>query len=166
MENPEGLADARGEASTRILVDADACPVKEEVYRVAARRRIPVLLVANSRMGIPEDLEIQMIVVGRDLDAADDWIAEHVKPCDVVITADIPLAARCLKQGARVLGNNGRPFTEESIGSALATRDLKAQLREMGVESSGPKEFSPKDRSRFLSRLDQLVGEAQRVSRA
>jgi hypothetical protein len=146
--------------TTRILVDADACPVKEEVYSVAARRRIPVVLVANSNMGVPRDLEVQMVVVGRDPDAADDWIAEHAGSNDVVITGDIPLAARCLKRGARVLGGDGRPFTENSIGGALATRDLKAQLREMGVESPGPRALAPRDRSRFLSKLDQLLGEA------
>ncbi len=147
-----------------IFVDADACPVKDEVYRVAARYGLHVVLVTNSRMGVPHGLGVELVVVGRDLDAADDWIAHHVRKSDVVITADIPLAARCLAIGARVLGTNGRPFTEDSIGGALASRQLNADLREMGISSGGPRALAPKDRSRFLSSLDQMVQAGMRES--
>ena len=140
-----------------LLVDGDACPVKDEVYVVATRYRVPVALVANSRMYVPEGFGVEMVVVDGSPDAADDWIAENARPGDVVITADIPLASRCLAAGARVLGTNGRPFTEDSIGGALATRELKSQLREMGLQSGGPRPLSSKDRSRFLSKLDELV---------
>jgi hypothetical protein len=140
-----------------IFVDADACPVKDEVYGVAARYGLHVVVVSNSRLSIPHGLGIERVIVGRDLDAADDWIADHVRDGDVVITSDIPLAARCLARGARVLGTNGHPFTEDSIGNALASRQLSSDLREMGISSGGPRALAPKDRSRFLSRLDQLV---------
>jgi uncharacterized protein YaiI (UPF0178 family) len=140
-----------------LLVDGDACPVKDEVYVVATRYRVPVALVANTRMYVPEGFGVEMVVVDGSPDAADDWIAENARPGDVVVTADIPLASRCLAAGARVLGTNGRPFTEDSIGGALATRELKSQLREMGLQSGGPRPLSPKDRSRFLSKLDELV---------
>ena len=140
-----------------IFVDGDACPVKDEVYVVATRYGVPVCVVANSRIGVPEGLGIEMVVVDRGPDAADDWIAEHVQRADVVVTADIPLAARCLEAGARVLGTQGREFTEDSIGHQLATRDLKAGLRETGVDAGGPPPLSAKDRSRFASKLDELV---------
>jgi uncharacterized protein YaiI (UPF0178 family) len=140
-----------------LLVDGDACPVKDEVYVVATRYRVPVALVANTRMYVPEGFGVEMVVVDGSPDAADDWIAENARPGDVVVTADIPLASRCLAAGARVLGTNGRPFTEDSIGGALATRELKSQLREMGLQSGGPRPLSAKDRSRFLSKLDELV---------
>jgi uncharacterized protein YaiI (UPF0178 family) len=140
-----------------LLVDGDACPVKDEVYVVATRYRVPVALVANTRMYVPEGFGVEMVVVDGSPDAADDWIAENARPGDVVITADIPLASRCLAAGAHVLGTNGRPFTEDSIGGALATRELKSQLREMGLQSGGPRPLSSKDRSRFLSKLDELV---------
>jgi uncharacterized protein YaiI (UPF0178 family) len=141
----------------QILVDADACPVKDEVYVVATRYGVPVVLVANSPMYAPAEFGARMVVVDRDADAADDWIAENARPGDVVITADIPLAARCLAVGASALGTNGRPFTEDSIGGALATRELKSQLREMGLASGGPPPLAAKDRSRFSSKLDHLV---------
>jgi uncharacterized protein YaiI (UPF0178 family) len=121
-----------------------------------------VILVANSRLRTPDGLGVEMVVVGRELDAADDWIAENARPSDVVITADIPLAARCLQTGARVLGTNGEPFTEDSIGGALATRDLKAELRGAGVTTRGPNALSARERSRFSSRLDGLVQAALR----
>jgi uncharacterized protein YaiI (UPF0178 family) len=124
---------------------------------VATRYRVPVALVANTRMYVPEGFGVEMVVVDGSPDAADDWIAENARPGDVVVTADIPLASRCLAAGARVLGTNGRPFTEDSIGGALATRELKSQLREMGLQSGGPRPLSAKDRSRFLSKLDELV---------
>jgi uncharacterized protein YaiI (UPF0178 family) len=140
-----------------IFVDGDGCPVKDEVYVVATRYEIPVALVANSRLNVPEGLGVEMIVVGQGPDVADDWIVENVRPEDVVVTADIPLAARCLEAGANVLGTNGRIFTEDSIGNQLATRDLNAYLREAGIASGGPPSMSAKDRSRFLSKLDELV---------
>jgi len=140
-----------------IFVDADACPVKDEVYRVAARYELQVVLVANARMGFPSGLGIELVVVGRDADAADDWIAAHVRRSDVVVTSDILLAARCIPLGARVLGTDGRPFTEDSIGNAVASRELHAELRAMGQLGGGPRGIAPKDRSRFLSRLDEMV---------
>ena len=149
-----------------IFVDADACPVKEEVYVVATRYDVRVVLVANQPIHTPRDLAVAMVVVDKGPDVADDWIAEHVQPRDVVVTADIPLAARCLEGGAEVLGTNGRPFSEDSIGSALAGRQLHADLREMGVASSGPSALTPKERSRFLSRLDEMVQRGLRAERS
>ena len=140
-----------------IFVDADACPVKDEVYSVSGRYGLPVVLVANSRMHVPEGLGVEMVVVDRGADAADDWIALNVQPGDVVVTADLPLAARCLEAGARALGPSGRPFTNDMIGGALATRQLKSELREMGVMSGGPSGVSSRDGSRFLQSLDRLV---------
>ena len=126
------------------------------------RYGVPVSLVANSRMYVPDGFGVELIVVEAGPDVADDWIAERARGGDVVITADIPLAARCMEAGARVLGSNGRPFTEDSIGGALATRSLKEQLRESGVQTGGPRALSDKDRSRFLSKLDEFVQKAQR----
>jgi len=140
-----------------IFVDADACPVKDETYVVATRYGVAVSLVTNSRLRVPEGLGVHLVLVEQGPDAADDWIADNVRPGDVVVTADIPLAARCLKAGARALGTNGRIFDEDSIGGQLAMRDLKADLREAGVASGGPPPISQKDRSRFLSKLDELV---------
>ncbi len=140
-----------------IFVDADACPVKDEVYVVATRHGVRVAVVANAPIFVPRDLGAELVVVGREPDAADDWIAAQVRAGDVVVTADIPLAARCLAAGARVLGSDGRPFHEEMIGGALATRELKQDLRAMGVAGGGPRPLAPKDRSRFASRLDQMV---------
>ncbi|MBP9145020.1 MAG: YaiI/YqxD family protein [Thermoanaerobaculia bacterium] len=147
----------------RILVDADACPVKEEVYRVARRLGVPVVVVANSRMQVPLAAAIELkVVASGQLDDVDDWIAERAGPDDIVVSADIRLAARCLAAGAQVLGPDGRAFTEEGIGSALATRELMAGLRELGTISGGPKPFAPQDRSRFLHALDEAVREARR----
>jgi uncharacterized protein YaiI (UPF0178 family) len=140
-----------------IYVDADACPVKDEVYQVASRHGVYVYLVANSRMRVPEAAGVEMVVVAEGPDAADDWIAEHIQAGDVAVTADIPLAARCLDAGARVLGTHGDPFTEDSIGSAVAVRDLKSELRESGQMGGGPPPLASRDRSRFSNRLDQLV---------
>ncbi|MFP6628523.1 MAG: YaiI/YqxD family protein [Myxococcota bacterium] len=140
-----------------IFVDADACPVKDEVYDVASRHGIYVFIVANARMRVPEGAGVEMVLVEDGPDAADDWIAEHIRPADVAVTADIPLAARCLEAGARVLGTHGQPFTEDSIGAALATRDLKAELRESGLVGGGPPPLSQRDRSRFAASLDRLV---------
>jgi hypothetical protein len=147
-----------------IFVDGDACPVKDESYVVATRYGIHVTLVANSRLQVPRDLGVEMVVVDQGPDAADDWIVENVRPGDVVVTADILLAARCLEANARVLGTNGRIFDEDSIGHLVATRDLKTQLRESGVMSGGPAPIAAKDRSRFLSKLDELVQRGLRAS--
>ena len=148
---------------TRIYVDADACPVKEEVYRVAARLCLPVVVVANSFIRVPQDLLIERVVVGDGMDAADDWIAERAGIGDVVVTADIPLAARSLKAGAAVVSPTGRPFTEADIGMTLAMRNLMSDLRSAGEITGGPKPFAPRDRSAFLSALDQAVRRAQRA---
>jgi uncharacterized protein YaiI (UPF0178 family) len=145
-----------------IFVDADACPVKDEVYRVATRYGIRVAVVSNAPLHVPTWSGGQLVLVGRDVDAADDWIAAHVEPGDVVVTADIPLAARCLAAGARVLGPTGRPFTEASIGDALASRELVSELRDRGLVRGGPPPLAEKDRQRFLTRLDQLVQAGRR----
>lgn len=146
----------------QIYVDADACPVKDEVYVVATRYGVPVALVANASMHVPRGFGVELVVVDEGPDAADDWIAERAGDGDVVVTADIPLAARCLAAGAAVLGTTGRPFTEDSIGGALAGRDLGSQLREAGIHSGGPRPLSEKDRSRFLSKLDEAVSRSLR----
>ncbi len=146
-----------------IFIDADACPVKDEVYRVATRYGLLVAVVANQAMYVPPGFGAELIVVDSGLDVADDWIAERARPGDIVITADIPLAARCLAEGASVLGPDGRPFTEGMIGAALATRQLKADLREQGLAPGGPRPLVEKDRERFLSRLDALVQAALRA---
>ena len=140
-----------------IYVDADACPVKSEVYRVAERYRLSVTLVANNYMRVPGAGWLKLVVVDQGLDGADDWIVGHVEKDDIVVTGDIPLAARCLDTGARVLGHTGRPFTPENVGDSLATRQLLKQLREQGIMMGGPAPFSPKDRSLFLQQLDQMV---------
>lgn len=148
-------------AALRILVDADACPVKEEIYKVAFRRSVAVVVVSNARIRLPEHPLITRMVVSDGFDAADDWIAEACTPADVVITADILLADRCLKAGAAVLGPNGKPFTLSSIGSAIATRAIMADLRaggdSIGTQIGGPPPFSKTDRSRFLSALDETL---------
>jgi uncharacterized protein YaiI (UPF0178 family) len=149
-----------------IFVDGDGCPVKDETYVVATRYGIRVALVANSPLHVPRGFGVKLVVVEQGPDAADDWIVEHVRPGDVVVTADLPLAARCLGAGARVLGTSGRIFTEDSIGDLVATRDLKAQLREIGVMSGGPPPISTKDRSRFASKLDELVQRGLRDDRS
>ena len=150
----------------QIFVDADACPVKDEVYVVSTRYGLDVALVANSRMYVPHGFGVHMIVVEGTPDAADDWIAENVRRSDVVVTADIPLAARCLAAGARVLGPGGQPFTEDSIGGALAGRELSSHLRESGLLTRGPRAITAKDRSRFLSKLDEMVQRGMRESKA
>jgi hypothetical protein len=140
-----------------IYVDADACPVKGEVYRVAERYGAKVLVVANGFLMVPPSPLIERVVVDGGFDAADDWIAARAGHGDVVVTADIPLASRCVKAGAAVLGPNGKAFTEASVGMALATRNLMADLRAMGTVSGGPPPFSARDRSRFLSALDETI---------
>ena len=145
-----------------IFVDADGCPVKEEVYRVAQRYGLKVFLVANSWMRTPVGEWLEQITVGPEFNAADDWIAEHAGTDDIVITGDIPLASRCVHKGAKVLGLKGRPFTEENIGGVLATRDLLAELREQGAKTRGPDPFAKKDRSLFLQQLDGMIQEIRR----
>jgi uncharacterized protein len=140
-----------------IYVDADSCPVKQEVYRVAARYRLNVTLVSNSRMKIPDNVSARLVMVDGGLDAADDWITEHATDRDIVVTADIPLASRCLKKEARVIGPKGHVFTEESIGDALATRELMNHLRDMGEVQSFQAPFEKRDRSRFLHKLDEVI---------
>jgi uncharacterized protein YaiI (UPF0178 family) len=146
----------------RILVDADACPVKEEVYKVAFRRNVPVSIVSNARIRIPDHPLVERMIVSDAFDAADDWIAERADACAVVITADILLADRCLKAGAAVIGPNGRPFTTASIGSAIATRAIMADLRAGGDAIGGPAPFAKADRSRFLQALDQALVQLER----
>lgn len=147
----------------RILVDADACPVKEEVYRVAYRREVPVRVVSNSYLRVPAHPLIERIVVSDKFDAADDWIVAEADARTVVITSDILLADRCLKAGATVIGNNGKPFTASMIGSAIATRAIMADLRAGGDVVGGPAPFAKADRSRFLQALDAAVVKARRA---
>jgi uncharacterized protein YaiI (UPF0178 family) len=141
----------------KILVDADASPVKQEVFRVARRCGIKVVLVANSPINIPQEDWLEQVVVNNQLDAADDWIVEHIEKNDILITGDIPLAARSLKKGARVLSPKGLVFSEKSIGNTLATRDLMTHLRDIGITTTGPAAFSKNDRSRFLQALDKII---------
>ncbi|MBK8482359.1 MAG: YaiI/YqxD family protein [Proteobacteria bacterium] len=145
-----------------MFIDADGCPVKDETYRVAKRYGFAVKVVANHHVNVPFSPAVQTVRVGSGLDEADDWIAAQAGAGDVVVTADIPLAARCLPQGARVLGVTGREFTENGIGDALASRELAQQLREMGIRTGGPAPMEKKDRSRFLSSLDQIAGAIRR----
>lgn len=147
-----------------IFVDADACPVKKEVYRVAKRYRLDVTLVANAWMRIPNEKWISLEVVPDGFDAADDWIVEHVQPHDIVVTADILLASRCVKKGARAIGPGGKPFTEENIGQVVATRDLMAGLRDAGEITGGPPPLKKRDRSRFLQKLDDMIQSIRRIN--
>ena len=142
---------------TAILIDADACPVKDEIYRVAERYAVPVTVVSNSHLRIPASPLIERVVVSDGFDAADDWIAERAAPGTVCVTADILLADRCLKAGAVVLAPTGKPFTTASIGSAIATRAIMADLRAGGDQIGGPAPFGKQDRSRFLSALDEAL---------
>lgn len=154
MSDPQaGTAGGVG----RIYVDADACPVKPEVFKVAERHGVPVLLVSNSGMSVPRGGLVRTVLVGDGLDAADDWIAERAGPGDIVVTADVPLADRCVKAGAAVIAPNGRPFTPESIGLDLAQRNLMTDLRSAGAITGGPKPFSARDRSTFLSALHEAL---------
>ena len=147
----------KGALLLEILIDADSCPVKQEVYRVARRYGLKVTVVANSQMHIPGEDWLKLVVVGDQFDAADDWIVENITKNDIVISGDIPLASRCLKKGARVLGPKGRVFTDESIGNALATRNLMSHLRDIGEITGGPTPFGKRDRSRFLQSLDGII---------
>ena len=145
-----------------IFIDADACPVKQEIYRVAQRHvlkgtALKVFVVSNAPIAVPRDDIIERIIVSAGMDEADNWIAERAKRGDVVVTADVPLASRCVKTSAAVIAPNGKPFSEESIGMTLATRNLMDSLRSAGEITGGPKPFSPRDRSEFLSALDRAI---------
>ena len=146
-----------------IFVDADACPVKEEVFRVAARHGVKTFVVSNAFMMLPRDPLIERVVVGSGLDVADDWIVERARRGAIVVTADIPLAHRAVKAGADAIGPNGRAYTESSIGAALATRNLMADLREAGAVTGGPRPFSKGDRSAFLQALDLAIVRLKRA---
>jgi uncharacterized protein len=145
-----------------IYIDADACPVKDEVYRVASRYQMHVIVVANTILRVPTGGNVEM-VVKTGFGEVDDWIAEQASVGDIVITADIPLAARCLANSARVLSSKGIPFTDNDIGSALAMRDLMSDLRQTGNVGGGPAPMTPKDRSRFLSKLDEMINSVRRA---
>lgn len=149
----------------KIFVDADACPVKDEVYRVAERYKLEVLVVANQWMKVPMSSLIEMIVVSGSFDAADDWIVEQSQANDIVITADILLADRCVKKSVRVIGTKGEEFTEDNIGSAVAGRELMENLRHMGEMRGGPAPMDKKARSRFLSTLDQVIQSIKRATK-
>ncbi|HEY4142640.1 MAG TPA: YaiI/YqxD family protein [Pseudolabrys sp.] len=149
-------------AAIRIFVDADACPVKNEVYRVAERYGLKVFIVANSFMNVPRSDMIERVIVSEGPDVADGWIAERAGPSDIVITADIPLAGRCVRNGATVISPTGKPFDDNSIGMALATRDLMTDLRSAGAVTRGPPPLSRQDISRFLSALDLAVTRLKR----
>jgi uncharacterized protein YaiI (UPF0178 family) len=151
-----------------LYIDADACPVKQEVYRVAERHALrgvalKVLVVSNAPIAVPRDEFVERVVVGAGMDEADNWIAERAGAGDIVITADVPLASRCIKAGAEVIAPNGRAFTKDSIGLTLATRNLMDSLRSAGEITGGPKPFSPRDRSSFLSALDQAIVRLKRA---
>ena len=151
-----------GAEAVRILVDADACPVKDEVYRVAFRHGAAVRVVSNMRMRVPDHPLVERVVVSDSFDAADDWIAAAANARTVAVTGDILLADRCLKAGATVIGHNGKPFTAASIGSAIATRAIMADLRAGGDAIGGPAPFAKADRSRFLQSLDEALARLQR----
>jgi uncharacterized protein YaiI (UPF0178 family) len=140
-----------------IFIDADACPVKKEIYRVAKRYNLKVTLVTNSWMRIPQESWLSLQIVKDGLDAADDWIVEQVQSNDIVITADIPLADRCLKKDASVIGNTGKPFTKDNIADAVATRDLLTNIRSSGEITGGPPPITKQDRSNFLQQLDNVI---------
>jgi uncharacterized protein YaiI (UPF0178 family) len=147
---------------SKIYIDADGCPVKEEVYKVAERYRLNVILVANKAIRFPPSVLINMQVVSGDFDAADDWIVENVKERDIVVTNDILLADRCVKKSARVLGSKGEEFTEDNVGSAVANRELMQNLRHMGEIRGGPAPMDKKARSQFLNTLDRIIQSLKR----
>jgi hypothetical protein len=152
--------------ASRIFVDADACPVKDEIFRVAQRCGLKVLVVSNSPLRLPRNPLIEAVVVARgQFDGADDWIVEQITDRDIAVTADIPLAARCLEKGARALDAKGKVFSPDSIGDALASRELMAHLRAMGEMGGGPPPFTARDRSTFLQRLDDLIQALKRAKR-
>jgi uncharacterized protein YaiI (UPF0178 family) len=145
-----------------LYIDADACPVKDETFKVADRYKIKVFVVANKAMSLPLSELIEMVVVKGNFDAADDWIVEQIKPKDIVITTDILLAERCVKKSARVLGHKGEEFTEDNVGNAVATRELMQNLRHMGEMRGGPAPMDKKARSRFLAKLDEIIQQSKR----
>lgn len=147
---------------TEIYIDGDACPVKDETFKVADRYKIKIYVVANKSMSLPLNDLIEMVVVKGNFDAADDWIVEQMKPKDIVITADILLAERCVKKAARVLGHKGEEFTEDNVGTAVATRELMQNLRHMGEMRGGPAPMDKKARSRFLAKLDEIIQQSRR----
>lgn len=151
------MSEPAADRSIVVYIDADACPVKDETYRVAGRYGLHVYVVANSFITLPREPWIERVVVSDRFDAADDWIAERARPGAVVVTSDVPLASRCVKAGAEVLAPTGKPFSESGIGLALATRNLMQDLREAGAITGGPKPFSARDRSAFLGVLDRTV---------
>jgi uncharacterized protein YaiI (UPF0178 family) len=146
----------------KIFVDADGCPVKEEVYKVGERYKMPIILVANKSLNLPLNPLLEMVVVPGDFDAADDWIVENSKPFDIVITADILLAHRCIQKSVGVLGHKGVEFTEDNIGSAVANRELMQNLRSMGEMRGGPAPMDKKARSQFLAQRDQMIHYSKR----
>lgn len=152
-------------STIRIFIDADACPVKDEAYRVAARHSVPVSVVAQGFIRVPDDPLIERVAAGTAPDAADDWIAARVDSTSIVVTADIPLASRVVKAGGVAIAPNGRVFTEADIGMALAMRDLMTDLRSAGEATRGPKPFTPRDRSAFLSAFDTAIRRLQRPTR-
>ena len=162
LASPQAAAKRASVSPIRILVDADACPVKDEIYKVAYRRQVAVRVVSNARLRVPDHPLIERVVVSDAFDAADDWIAGAADARAVVITADILLADRCLKAGAIVLGPTGKPFTPASIGAAIATRAIMADLRAGGDQLGGPAAFKQADRSRFLQALDEALVRLER----
>jgi uncharacterized protein YaiI (UPF0178 family) len=149
----------------RILVDADACPVKEQIYRVASRYTLPVLIVANARMRVPEQDGVEFVHIPGGLDAVDDWIAEQATADDIVTTADLPLAGRVLEKGATCLDFRGREFTDDSVGGLLASREVAQYLRGYGEHTGGPPPLSPRDRGLFAGKLDEVVNRLRRQRR-
>ncbi|MBU1169258.1 MAG: YaiI/YqxD family protein [Proteobacteria bacterium] len=147
-----------------IFVDADACPVKQEIYQVANRYGLPVTLVANSFMRTPNEPRVNLKIVDSGFDAADNWIVDQVQTHDIVVTADILLASRCLQKDARVLGPTGKPFTENNIGDAVASRELLSDLRSTGEITGGPRPIQKKDRSLFLQQLDNIIQSIRRLN--
>ena len=145
-----------------IYIDADACPIRKEVFTVAERHGLTVFVVTQGNIRVPVDPRIRLALVAEGPDAADDWIAERIGPGDICVTADVPLAARCLKKGASAIGSSGRRFTLDNIGTALAARDIAAHIRETGGQSGGPRPLAPRDRSRFLGELDGLINAIRR----
>ena len=160
-EDPTRVTDDR--TFPTIYIDADACPVKDEVYKVADRHGLSTVVVANRFIQVPRIDAVRLVVVAEGPDVADDWIAENAQAHDVVVTADIPLAARALEKGAAAIGTTGKPFTTASIGSALATRELMSHLRETGEITGGPRPFAPSDRSKFLQALEHAVTRSKRA---
>ncbi len=156
------IHEPQAKGMTTIYVDADACPVKDEAAKVAARHGFAIYFVSNAFMRLPEGENVNRVVVQEGPDAADDWIAERIGATDIAVTADIPLASRCLKAGAKVIGSTGKPFTEANIGTALAMRDLQQHLRETGESKGYNASFTKQDRSRFLQTLEQAVQDLKR----